>query len=173
MHKWIAVLSLLGSLLLVNYAVFNKEQHLANGVSVFVKLAPVDPRSIMQGDYMVLRFELADNIRQVLAAQGADEHDLAAQDGRVIVQIDDKQVASFVALDHGQPLAANQQRLHYRLRDKQVKFATNSYFFEEGLAEVYASAQYAEFKVNSAGELLLSALHDQQLKRLGPALVTP
>ena len=34
------------------------ERYIADGQPVFVELAPVDPRSLMQGDYMQLNFRL-------------------------------------------------------------------------------------------------------------------
>ena len=45
-------------LLLINYSIYQREQHIAHGQTVYVQLAPVDPRSLMQGDYMALDFEL-------------------------------------------------------------------------------------------------------------------
>ncbi|WP_341649050.1 GDYXXLXY domain-containing protein [Thauera humireducens] len=39
-------------------AIHDREQTLAHGQVVLVQLAPVDPRSLMQGDYMALRFAI-------------------------------------------------------------------------------------------------------------------
>ena len=39
-----------------------KERIKTNGERIFLALAPVDPRSLMQGDYMALRFEIATHI---------------------------------------------------------------------------------------------------------------
>ena len=58
-------LIMLGALLVlggVNKSIIDKEQIKTNGEIVFVDLTPRDPRSIMQGDYMALRFRLADEI---------------------------------------------------------------------------------------------------------------
>ena len=48
----------------VNWSIFAKERIKTNGERIFLALAPVDPRSLMQGDYMALRFEIADRIRR-------------------------------------------------------------------------------------------------------------
>ena len=53
-------------LCIINVLVYQKEQHLSNGEVVLLELAPVDPRSLMQGDYMRLRFALAGTIRDTL-----------------------------------------------------------------------------------------------------------
>ena len=169
MHKIIAVVGLVLALGLINGSIYVKEQHLAQGEVVKLKLAPVDPRSLMQGDYMALRFELADNIDN--AFRSAEPHiRLAAEsssDNKVIVQLDEQGRASFVALDEGQVIAANQRKLQYRVRDGRVKFATNAFFFAEGSAQIYEAAEYGEFRVNQDGEVLLSAMLDKELNKLG------
>ncbi|MGL4713862.1 MAG: GDYXXLXY domain-containing protein, partial [Shewanella sp.] len=48
----------------------------------------------------------------------------------------------------------------------QIKFASNSFFFEEGQAEHFSAAKYGEFRVNLQGELLLVSLLDQKLQPL-------
>ena len=56
---------LLGGLLVLgiaNFAIWQKEDVLANGRTILLELAPVDPRSLMQGDYMALRFRLAADV---------------------------------------------------------------------------------------------------------------
>ena len=55
----IALVLVLGA---VNWSIFAKERIKTNGERIFLALAPVDPRSLMQGDYMALRFEIADRI---------------------------------------------------------------------------------------------------------------
>jgi hypothetical protein len=67
-------------------------------------------------------------------------------------------VASFVRLDDGTPLAADELRVRYRIRDGRPKFATNAFFFQEGDAELYDAARYGEFRVDDDGELLLTGL---------------
>ena len=56
MRRHLAVLLGLVILLLVNRAIWDKEQQLRDGRVVLLALAPVDPRSLMQGDYMRLRY---------------------------------------------------------------------------------------------------------------------
>ena len=49
------VIALLGA---VNYKVQQFEDVLATGKPVILKIAPVDPRSLMQGDYMILNYAI-------------------------------------------------------------------------------------------------------------------
>ncbi len=54
-------------LLVLGFFFFNiikNESVLNDGEIVLLKLRPVDPRSLMQGDYMALRFSLGDDVRR-------------------------------------------------------------------------------------------------------------
>jgi uncharacterized membrane-anchored protein len=149
-------------LVLVNRAILDKEQLLAEGRVVFLELAPVDPRSLMQGDYMALRFRIADGVQAL-----RDAADPARMNGTMVAMLDARSVATFERLDSGQPLGANEVRLQYRVREGQLKFATNAFFFEEGNADLYAGARYGEFRVDDEGALLLTGLRGPNLERLG------
>lgn len=47
-------------ILLTQWQVQSYERVLANGQSVLLRLSPVDPRSLMQGDYMIINYEVND-----------------------------------------------------------------------------------------------------------------
>lgn len=164
-EKSIVVVTGLVILLLVNWSIYTKETHLTQGEVIFLELAPVDPRSLMQGDYMALRFEIGNRIREALSSGGSE-----ATQGYVIVRLDERKVAHFVRLgDKNERLAQDERRLYFRQRDGRVQFATNAYFFEEGQAERYEPARYGRFRVNEQGEPLLVGMHGAELERLDPA----
>ena len=48
----------------VNVQIAQKERLLQQGVTMLLRLAPVDPRSLIQGDYMDLRYDLPEFLRQ-------------------------------------------------------------------------------------------------------------
>lgn len=163
MRKWLIVLGAFLILGVVNFSIWQNEQLIKNGETVLLELAPVDPRSLMQGDYMALRFAMADAIRGKLHNKNE------SLTGQAIVQLDAQRRASLVGLDTQQPLEDNQLRLQFRLRNGQIKFATNAFFFEEGTANLYESAQYGLFRVSTEGQLMLTHLLDAQLQTLGQA----
>lgn len=154
------VVGLLVSLALVGWEIAGKEQLLANGEALLLELAPRDPRSIMQGDYMTLRYALA---RDVEIAGGV------ARSGAIVVDRDADGVARFVRPDDGRPLETGQYRLTYRRRKSDVTIGTNAYFFEEGTADQYDVARYGEVRVASDGTTLLVGLRDAQRRPLGVA----
>ena len=141
-----AVVLVLGA---VNWSIYSKERIKTHGVRVYLELAPVDPRSLMQGDYMALRFALA--------------NDLSTQAGGTApVTLDPNGVAT---LDRGP--GTESLRVRYRVRNGQVWLGTNAYFFEEGMAQRYEAARYGEFRIDRrSGEAVLVALRDKDFKLL-------
>jgi uncharacterized membrane-anchored protein len=171
MDRSIALTALVIILLLVNWSIYQKEEHLANGNTAYLELAPVDPRSLMQGDYMALRFQLSRKVSNALPKNEKSRswrHNIDASDGYVIVKLDEKNIASYKALYTDQTLADNEILMRYRVRNGTVKFATNAFFFQEGHAKHYEPARYGQFRVDSSGELLLVAMYDKELNRLSP-----
>lgn len=158
MSRWLIGLTGLLILAFVNVHIYQKEQLLTQGQVVLLELAPIDPRSLLQGDYMALRFQLQDAIP--LEDPG--------RDGFAIVVLDEAGVARFRRLDQGAPLAAGERRLFYRTRHGQVQLGTNAFFFQEGTADFYNGARYGEARLDQNGDLLLTGLRDEARRRLGP-----
>lgn len=160
MRKAVILVTGFALLALVNIGIFKREDLLARGRVVLLELAPVDPRSLMQGDYMALRFrvgtELENNRRESLA------------DGHVILSADAKGIAAYRRIDDGKALAANEIRMRFRVRDGHVKFATNAFFFQEGDADAYADARYGEFRVDDKGDAILTHLCNATAQRISP-----
>ncbi len=173
-QKAAAGLTLVLALVGINHAIWQKEQVLLDGQSVFLELAPVDPRSIMQGDYMRLRFAMAQSIRANIPVSSLPGEQVT-HDGYVMVKLDERRVGHFYALVNGinntpnneQASAETLLKLQYRVRNNRVQFATNAFFFQEGDAQLFNAARYGEFKVAENGELLLVAMYDKDLILLG------
>jgi len=163
MRKWAALTAGIAILMLANYSIYSRERLLAEGRVALLELAPVDPRSLMQGDYMALRFRASDDARR---GRARDEEEAA--DGRIVLELDPQGVARFKRQDDGAPLAADEIRIRYRVRAGELKFATNAFFFQEGDAKLYERARYGEFRVAENGECLLTGLRGEKLERLGP-----
>jgi uncharacterized membrane-anchored protein len=159
MRSAIALIACVAGLALVNFSIAGKERLLRDGKLVYLELAPVDPRSLMQGDYMALRFKVAND---ALPAAKGD----AATDGRIVATLDARGVASYRRIHDGKPLAPNELLLRYRVRRSELKFATNAFFFEEGTAARYEQARYGEVRVAPDGELLLTGLRGKDLRKL-------
>jgi len=169
MYRKLVLIAFVLILVIVNGSIFVKEKQLRDGQIVYLELAPVDPRSLMQGDYMALRFAIADQIYQALTEKEktpSGNRDLQASEGYVVVNLDNKKIASYQSLYQQQPLENQDLILHYRVRNGTVKFASNAFFFQEGDEKLYRTAHYGQFKVTKEGQLLLAALFDKTLNKL-------
>lgn len=156
---WVILIGLV-VLAVVNYSIYSREMLVTKGDSVILQLAPVDPRSLMQGDYMALRFAVASEAQdQILSSKQTN--------GFVILKPDEKGVGRFVRLDDLSALNNGEVRMRYRLRKGQVKFATNAFFFQEGQAKLFEAARFGEFRVNKDGDSVLVEMRDENLQRIG------
>lgn len=163
MNRPLVALGLALILAVVGWQIAAKERTLADGTLVLLELAPVDPRSLMQGDYMILRYALS---RDMLRSEwGGDPPD----DGAVVIRLDEHGVAHGVRVDDGALLEPGLMRLRYRVRRGRVRLGAESYFFEEGTAAIYEAARYGGLRVAPDGDSVLVGLYDAERRLLGPA----
>ncbi len=153
---------LLGGLALVlvavNGLIVAKELVLARGTPVLLELAPRDPRSLMQGDYMTLAYSLSRELETLPDLPG---------DGRVVVRLDARGVATLVRVHDGaSPMGAGEHLLRYRRRSGFVRVASDAFFFQEGHAERYERARFGELRVAESGDAVLMGLRDDELRQL-------
>ncbi len=135
-------------------AVRSAESILSNGRIVYIALRPVDPRSLIQGDYMAVAFDV-DRLPAPREING-EVIALADVDARSIAKIQG------LAAPGAQP-AANQIAVKLRQKSRRWFVGTDAYFFEEGRADAYANAKYGQFRLGPDGRLLLVAMTDNQL----------
>lgn len=146
-------------LIVVNSQIAIKQGIIENGSIMLLRLAPQDPRSLLQGDYMALRYAMATQVAQ--AAKTAQ-----INNGRIVVELASNGEASFAGLDQGQPLSQSQRLLYFRKRGDSVRLASDAYFFEEGQWQTYANARFGELRVSEDGEAVLTGLRDVHGNRL-------
>ena len=147
------------SLIAVAGLVIQKELLLRDGTSMFLPLAPVDPRSLIEGDYMRLRYKISEDV--------ARDQTSIPPDGYLVVVTDQDGIASFRRV-HGPAtaLAPDEKLLRYRFRDYRARLGAEAFYFEEGRAEFFAKAAFGELKVTPSGQSLLVGLRDKDLNPL-------
>ena len=159
----IVVAVTLGILVIINTQIVVKQGIIEDGRIMLLRLAPRDPRSLMQGDYMALRYAMADPVARATEAAGIT-------DGRVVVELAANGEADFAGLYQGQPLRQDEQLLRFRKRGESVRLASDAYFFEEGQWQTFNDARFGELRVDDDGDAVLTGLRNADGDRLGPAL---
>lgn len=156
--------NLLVFLVMVNWGIWTAEQNLANGEVAYLELAPVDPRSLFQGDYMMLAYAIEDQA-QISRSDGSYE-----RNGFIVIRLDEKRVVRFLRVYvEGEQLEEGEMLMKYASPyGWSIDIGIDSYFFQEGTADTYANARYAEVRILDDGSVALVALTDRDLVKLSP-----
>jgi uncharacterized membrane-anchored protein len=156
---WLVILGLVLVLGVANNNIWKKEQVLESGRQILLELRPVDPRSLMQGDYMQLAY--AEKVFPPAATI-----DSMPRKGTIVLALGADDVAVFSRLDDGSPLTRNELRLQYKLAlqiwgTPSLRIGAESFLFQEGQAAVYANAKYGVLRVDETGGSVLVGLADE------------
>ena len=156
------LVGLVAVLAAANMDIMQKEAIIRDGTRFVVALRPVDPRSLMQGDYMALNF---------VSGWGEDAELFSDYSHRYVELTPDAQgvhhfTRTLAQMETPAPQSGKVVVRYRRQLDKQLLFVTDAYFFPEGQGEHFAQARYGEFRVNKDGVALLVGLLDEQQNRL-------
>lgn len=149
------------TLAVANFSIWQKETLIANGQKVFVVLAPVDPRSLMQGDFMRLNYGVPN------ANDPEFQPLLTAQRPYVIARRDERGVAQLLRMARGDAaLQPGEMRIELTPKDGRWILVSDAWFFREGDGQRFEKAKYGEFRVAPDGKALLVGLADEQLRTI-------
>ncbi|MGG4443878.1 GDYXXLXY domain-containing protein [Brevibacillus fortis] len=146
---------------LIGYQVWSSETILANGKTVKLELVPIDPRSLLQGDYVILGYtistldqediESGEKIRVVLRQQAnglysySGFYEIEGQWNRTY------EPQSSDVVINGNTIGSNR-----------VEYGIESYFVPEGTGlEMERNAKYAIVKIGERGDAILESLSNQ------------
>ena len=134
-------------------AVVGAENVIRHGRQIFVALRPVDPRSMMQGDYMAIAFDTA----------RLPQPEPGNRIVRAFATPDNRSVAS---LSLQPPEGGDAIAVELRTKSRRWFVGSDAWFFEEGLAKTFEAAKFGIFRVGPDGRLLLVGLADKDLTPL-------
>lgn len=146
----------------INATVWRYEHAMSSGEVVLLRLAPVDPRSLMQGDYMRLNYEIA---RELTSRDARATQDKGSD--TLVIRLDAHQVATLVVDGKPDRLASDERLLQVHQSERQWQIGPDAYFFEEGSGEQYETARYGEFRLQADGKTLLVGLRDEAYQPIG------
>lgn len=141
----------------VAHAVYGFERTLKDGQLILLELAPVDPRSLMQGDYMALRFAVDGQLPTLEQNMATYAHLHLGARGRAVLAGSGVQPSSEPGV------------VSVRIRRGKwgASVGPNAFFFQEGTAAVYERARWGGFRVADDGTALLVGLYDAEFQLLG------
>ncbi len=147
---------------IVGNGIWQKERVIRTGRTIFMELAPVDPRSLMQGDYMALRFAMPQPPEN--AQDNEPQH---ATHAYAIATVDGRRVAQIKSISASPPvLAADEIQIAVVSQHGQWGVGTNAWYFKEGTGQKYEAARFGEFRITTDGEAVLVGLANADLQAL-------
>nr|WP_321462532.1 GDYXXLXY domain-containing protein [uncultured Cohaesibacter sp.] len=176
MMRHLILLALLPILLVLNYSVLERELLRNNGELVLLELAPVDPRSLMQGDYMRLQYSL---VQQASTAWRTMRNE--ARGGKVgepkgrlmVIELDESARARFARFySQGEGLAQNERLIAFQFHpdggSRSIRLLPQSFFFQEGQASHFEKARFGMMHLGPDGDHILVGLADEAGRQIKP-----
>ncbi len=148
---------------LAGQSIAAKEAILASGQRVYLALAPVDPRSLIQGDYMALNFALPNGISRSRTLKPTPGGQLWA-----IAKLDERHIATLDRVATGLPEVIRPGEVGLVLTANRARWivSTDAWFFKEGTGAKWRAARFGEFRVGADGTALLVSLADEDLNAI-------
>lgn len=150
-RRAVVVLNFFLIIVFFTYSIYREEKS-RRGNTVILALAPVDPRSLMQGDYMMLDFQFE---RDLLKKSNYPN------EGYILFDLDQNNIARFSGVSK-------------EYREKSIKYKNyfefdigiDSYFFQEGYRSHFEEARYVRVFLQKDGSVKIDTLLDSNLKDL-------
>lgn len=156
-NVFIVIINLILVLFLFNYSACSKDKIIKNSDLFLLKLSPVDPRSLMQGDYMALNYEVLDSIN----------HSTTLPNAYIVFNLLENRVAQFVRIQEEKlPLSENEYLLQYHKVANGFSINADAFYFQEGKAKQYEDAKYGAVKINKEGHAILLYLCDETFEKI-------
>ncbi len=153
---WLIAINLVAVLSYFGMEIAHKEDLLKHGTQVYLKLRPTDPRSLMQGDYMRLRFAITDEIPY------ADTKDSWREGKGIMYTIvsvpDGEYIRTQMDLEG---IAPSEAAIKIFYDNHGYYLSSENYFFEEGTGRLYNNAKYALVVVDDEGNIYIKNLCDK------------
>lgn len=147
----------------------------------YLELTPIDPRSLLQGDYMTLNYDITDKAQDFIYNNRTNIYDeeneneveeikevrkLAdAKKAYIAVRLDENKVAKYVKITKEKTDEKDLLFIAYKTDGFNVNINANSYLFQEGTGEKYENAKYSKV-VLIGNNLRLIDLRDKDFKEI-------
>ena len=116
----------------------------------------------MQGDYMILNYEIERQARINLKTRNK------LKNGLLVLKKNKNGVVDFVRFYKDESLNSEEFLFPYQQRYYRVLIQPKSFFFQEGHAKYYNVAEYAVLKIDGFGKSVLIGLADKNKVLISP-----
>lgn len=141
-RKIIIILNFIFILVLTSFSAL-KEESYKKREGFYLKLAPVDPRSLMQGDYMILNYDIVDQAWEKINTLQEKENKFIKR-GYIVVSLDENNVANFKDIAKEPYEDDSLLFISFKSDGYSLKINVDSFFFQEGNAHLYENAKYSK-----------------------------
>lgn len=154
--KLILLINFILVITLINVMMYQSEQTIKNGKLVFFEIVPIDPRSIIQGDYMTLNYNISSQGDKKMPSSGV-----------AYIGINKEQIV--VEINQDSTLLDKSLRvlpIQYTKVGSRLRFGIESYLFQEGKAKSFEKAKYSGVRINATGNCILVGLYKSDLEEI-------
>ena len=179
--KILLIINIIILFVITGFSAMKEENYKKLDSYFYLELAPVDPRSILQGDYMTLNYDITDKVSDFIynnrtyIYDGENENEVEeirelrkladAKKAYIAVRLDENKVAKFVKVTKEKTDEKDLLFIAYKTDGFDVNINANSYLFQEGTGNKYQDARYS--KVVLVGDKLrLVDLRDKDFKEI-------
>lgn len=157
MKKILVLINSIIFLVILSFGIVQERNYDKNKV-FYLELRPVDPRSLLQGDYMELSYQIENNARNELFKKSKGSSRLF-QNVYILVKLDENRVAHFVSISKEEKKGDKEFTIKAK-RGLIFKIGGNSFFFENGKAKDYENAKYGKVVLRKNGTLKLIGVEE-------------
>jgi len=175
MKKILIVVNIVLLFVITGFSAQKEESYKKLDSYFYLELRPVDPRSLLQGDYMTLNTEFIyqnksydyyEEEKKEETEQERERRELAeAKKAYIAIRLDGNKVAKFVKLAKEKTDEKDLLFIAYKSNGYSVDINANSYLFQEGTGDKYENARYAKV-VLVDNKLRLIDLRDKDFKEI-------
>lgn len=182
MKKVLLIINIILLFVITGFSAQKEESYRKLDSYFYLELRPVDPRSLLQGDYMTLNYDILDKTTEFIYQNKSYEYyeeekkeetkeekerkELAgAKRAYIAIRLDGNKVARFVKLTKEKTDEKDLLFIAYKSNGYSVNINANSYLFQEGTGDKYENAHYAKV-VLVDNKLRLIDLRDKDFKEI-------
>ena len=170
MKKILIVVNIVLLFVITGFSAQKEESYKKLDSYFYLELRPVDPRSLLQGDYMTLNYDILDQTTEFIYQNKSydyyeEERKEEAKKAYIAIRLDGNKVAKFVKLTKEKTDEKDLLFVAYKSDGYNVDINANSYLFQEGTGDKYENARYAKV-VLVDNKLRLIDLRDKDFKEI-------